>query len=216
MVIELAGASVIARGRLGLSRLDDATWLPACPPKLHDPKKRPTRAICPLTDLETWSACTVPLQGIVIRDTYPDRVQYQCLVTTDLDMTPHDLHDNNRDRWDIEESFMDLTRYWGLNNLGACRLPVATAQIHFIFLAYTLLHLFDHELAQQARRPVPTPALLPGREITVYWHGHYVILLLSQLITIVLDNYQAWLANRDQLLTALRFCEGLPPQRAPD
>lgn len=201
---------------LGLSSLDDATWLVAPPPKLHPKTAQPTRELCPLTDLDTWTACTVPLCGIVIRDTYSDRVQYQCLVTTDLTLTPHELHANSRDRWDIEESFMDLTRYWGLNDLGSCRLPVATAQIHFIFLAYTLLHLFAHEQAQQDASPLPRPAILPGREITVYWRDHYVILLPSELFTIVLDNYQAWLANRDQLIAALRFCEGLPPPRAPD
>jgi hypothetical protein len=63
------------------------------------------------------------LQGIVIRDTYPDRVQLQCLVTTDLGLTPHELHANSCDRWGIEESFMDLTRYWGLETWSACTVP---------------------------------------------------------------------------------------------
>lgn len=215
-VIGLRSDMDLYEDMIGLSRLDDAQWLPAPPPKLHDKKQRPRRELCFLTDLDTWSACTVPLCGIVIRDTYPDRVQVQCLVTTDLDLSPHDLHQLNRDRWDIEESFMDLTRYWGLDALGACRIPVAVAQIHFIFLAYTLLHLFDHELALQGERPLPSPALLPGREITVYWRDHYVILLPSELFTLVFDHYQAWLANREQLIAAMRFCEGLPPQRAPD
>lgn len=214
-VIGLRSDMDLYEDMLGLSRLDDAMWLPAPAPKLHD-KPRPKRELCPLRDLETWTACTVPLQGIVIRDTYPDRVQYQCLVTTDLEMTPRELHANNRDRWGIEESFMDLTRYWGLDDLGSCRLPVATAQIHFIFLAYTLLHLFAYELAQQDETPLPKPALLPGREITCYWRGYYAILLPSELFTIVFDHYQAWLANRDQLIAAMRFCEGQPPQRAPD
>jgi hypothetical protein len=214
-VIGLRSDMDLYEDMLGLARLDDAKWLPASPPKLHA-KPRPKRELCHLTDLETWAACTVPLQGIVIRDTYPDRVQLQCLVTTDLGLTAHELHANNRDRWGIEESFMDLTRYWGLNDLGSCRIPVATAQIHFIFLAYTLLHLFAHEQAQQDETPLPKPALLPGREITCYWRDRYAILLPSELFTIVLDHYQAWLANREQLIAAMRFCEGQPRQRAPD
>lgn len=201
---------------MGLARLDDAQWLQAPSPKLHGRGKRPRRELCPLTDLDSWTTCTVPLQGIVIRDTYPDRVTYQCLVTTDLHLSAHDLHQCNRDRWGIEESFMDLTRYWGLDSLGACRIPVAVAQVHFIFLAYTLLHLFAFEYDQQAHEPLPKPALLPGREITVYWRHHYAILLPSELFTIVLDHYQAWLANREQLIAALRLCEGQPPPRAPD
>ena len=214
-VIGLRSDMDLYEDMLGLTRLDDAQWLPAPPPKLHD-KPLPQRHLCHVTHLETWSACTVPLQGIVIRDTYPDRVQYQCLVTTDLTLTPRQLHAYNRDRWDIEESFMDLTRYWGLDNPGACRLPVATAQIHFIFLAYTLLHLFAQDEAESHKPLLLSSALLAGREITAYWRDHYVILLPSELFTIVLDHYQAWLANRDQLLAALRFCEGLPPTRAPD
>lgn len=159
----------------------------------------------------TWSACTVPLQGIVIRDTYPDRVHLQCLVTTDLSLTPHQLHNSSRDRWAIEESFMDLTRYWGLNSLGSCRLPVAIAQVHFTLLAYSLLHLFAH-LQDRAHKPLLlSAAMLAGREITAYWRGHYAILLPSELLTIVLDNYQAWLVNRDELIRALRLCEGRPP-----
>jgi hypothetical protein len=215
-VIGLRNDMDLYEDMLGLARLDDVQWLPASPPKLHDPSARPKRELCPLRDLETWTACKVPLQGLVIRDTYSDRVQYQCLVTTDLDLTAHELHAYNRDRWAIEESFMDLTRYWGLDDLGSCRLPVATAQIHFIFLAYALLHLFAHEQAQQAEARPQKPVILPGREITCYWRGHYAILLPSQLFTIVLDHYQAWLANRDQLIAAMRFCEGHPPPRAPD
>jgi hypothetical protein len=215
-VIGLRSDMDLYEDMLGLTRLEDAKWLPAPSPKLHG-KPRPQRHLCHVMDLETWSACTVPLQGIVIRDAYPDRVQYQCLVTTDQQMTPQELHANSRDRWGIEECFMDLTRYWGLDDLGSCRLPVATAQIHFIFLAYALLHLFAHQEAEAHKPLLPSPALpLPGREITAYWQDHYAILLLSELLTIVLDHHQAWLANRDQLLDALRFCEGLPPTRAPD
>ena len=200
---------------LGLCRLEDAQWLAAPPPKLHN-KPVPQRWLCPLTDLETWSSCTVPLQGVVIRDVYPDRVQHQCLVTTDLDLTPQQLHAYNRDRWAIEESFMDLSRYWGLDKLGSCRLSVAAAQMHFIFLAYTLLHLFAQQEAEAHQPLLLHPALLGGREIAAYWRDHYAILLPSELLTIILDHYQAWLANREQLITALRYCEGLPPPRAPD
>lgn len=201
---------------LGLCGLPDAPWLPVDPPQLpHGPL--PQRELCPLTDLNTWSACTVPLQGVVIRDTYPDRVQYQCLVTTDLTLTPRQLHRYARDRWSIEESFMDLTRYWGLDRLGSCRPAVGRAQIHFLLLAYTLLHLYDHETqAERAQGEGLRPALVPGREITAYFGNHYAILLPSELFTIVFDHNDAWLANREQLLAAMRLCEGDPTARAPD
>jgi len=201
---------------LGLSQLDDAEWIQAPPPQLHEGPV-PERALCPLSDLETWEACPVPLQGIVIRDTYPDRVQYQCLVTTDLTLTPQQLHQYNRDRWSIEESFMDLTRYWPLDQVGSCRPAVARAQIHFLFLAYGLLHLFAHETEQEQELRLRRPWLLPGREITAYCGDHYAILWPSELVTLILDHIEAWQKNREQLLAALRFCEGLPPPaRAPD
>ncbi len=201
---------------LALSEWLDAQWINAPPPKLHE-KPLPQRQICHVTDLTLWDACTVPLHGIVIRDTYPDdHVEYQCLVSTDLNISPQQLHQYHRDRWNIEETFMDMTRYWGLNSTGSCRMAVATAQMHFIFLAYTLLHLFAHELSQQSEPAQPNPALAPGREITAYWQGHYTILRPSELVTIILDNYQAWLANREQLVAALQFCEGHPSPRAPD
>lgn len=215
-IIGLREHMALYEDMLGLCRLDDAQWVAADPPVLHTTVV-PQRALCPLRDLEGWTACTVPLQGVVIRDTYPDRVQYQCLVTTDLNLTPKQLHGYARDRWSIEESFMDLTRYWGLDQLGSCRPAVGRAQIHFLFLAYTLLHLYawETQAATEGSAP-PRPRLLPGREITAYFGDHYAILLPSELVTIILDHHDAWLVNREQLLAAIRFCEGQPPPRAPD
>ena len=214
-VIGLRENMALYQDMLGLCHLDDALWVAAPPPLLHN-GPTPQRALCPLTDLDTWSACTVPLQGLVIRDTYPDRVQYQCLVTTDLTLTPQALHRYARDRWSIEESFMDLTRYWGLDQLGSCRPAVARAQIHFLFLAYTLLHLYALQAEADERTPTRRPRLLPGREITAYFGNHYAILLPSELVTIILDHHEAWAGNREPLLAALRFCEGGNATRAPD
>lgn len=214
-VIGLRENMELYQDMLGLCHLDDARWIKAPPPRLHD-GHTPQRALCPLAELNTWAACTVPLQGLVIRDTYPDRVQYQCLVTTDLTLTPQQVHRYARDRWSIEESFMDLTRYWRLDQLGSCRPAVARAQLHFLLLAYTLLHLYALEADAQERIPTPRPRLLPGREITAYFGNHYAILWPSELVTIILDHHEAWAGNREQLLAALRHCEGDPTARAPD
>lgn len=200
---------------IGLSQLDDAAWIEAPPPKLHEGPV-PQRALCPLSDLNTWEACTVPLQGLVLRDTYPDHTQYQCLVTTDLTLTAQQLHQYSRDRWSIEESFMDLTRYWPLGHLGSCRPAVARAQLHFLLLAYTLLHLFAHETEPADGPPLPHPRLFPSQQVTAYYGDHYTVLWLSELMTLILDHHQAWQANREQLLAAQRFCEGYHPPRGPD
>ena len=70
--------------------------------------------------------------------------------------------------------------------------------------------------AEQDRAAPRHPRPLPGRELTAYWGDHYAILLPSEWVTIILDHHQAWLANREQLLTAWRFCEGQPLPRVPD
>ena len=111
---------------------------------------------------------------------------------------------------------MDLTRYWHLDQLGSCRPAVARAQLHFLFLAYTLLHLYAREADEQERTAPRRPRLLPGREITAYFGNHYAILLPSELVTIILDHHEAWVGNREPLLAALRHCEGDPTARAPD
>lgn len=212
-VIGLRNDMVLFEDMLGLARLDDAVWLPTDPPKLHQ-KPRPERSVCHLTDLDTWDACTVPLQGIVIRDIYPDgTVRVQCLVTTDLTMTAAEIHRNCRDRWAIEESFMDLTRYWHIERFGSCRPNVAAAQMHFTLLAYTLLHLHIRRTEEEGRRAAPSAVQLAGREVVAYWGRHYAILLLSELVAIIMDNYDAWAANRETIFAALRACEG-PPRPA--
>jgi hypothetical protein len=198
---------------LGLARLDDAVWTPASSPKLRG-KPRPERSLCQLTDLETWDACTVPLQGIVVRDRYPDgTVCFQCLVTTDLTMTAAEIHQNCRDRWAIEESFMDLTRYWNIERFGSCRPNVAAAQYHFTLLAYTLLHLYLRRSEDEGRRAAPGAPVFAGREVVAYWRDCYAILLLSELVALIMDNYDAWAANRETIFAALRACEG-PPRPA--
>jgi hypothetical protein len=212
-VIGLRDNMTLYEDMLGLARLDDAVWTPADPPKLHQ-EPLPERSLCHLTDLDTWDSCTVPLQGIVIRDTYPDgAVRFQCLVTTDLKMSADEIHQNCRDRWAIEESFMDLTRYWHVERFGSCRPNVAAAQFHFTLLAYTLLHLYIRRTEDAGRRAAPSVVQLAGREVVAYWRDHYAILLLSELVALIMDNYDAWAANRETIFAALRACEG-PPRPA--
>ena len=175
-VIGLRSDMVLYEDMIGLSQLEGTIWTSA-----------PQRRLCRLTDLNTWDACTVPLQGIVVRDVYPDgAVALQGIVTTDLEMTASQVHENCRDRWAIEESFMDLTRYWNIERFGSCRHNVAAAQLHFTFRAYTLLHLYMRRSEDAQRRGRPSPVPFGGREVVAYWRDCYVILLLSELVAIVM------------------------------
>lgn len=193
---------------LGLSRLPDTRWARVSPPKRHG-RPRPTRYVTGFTEVESWSSCPVPLSAAVIRDRFPDgKVRHQVVVSTAPAMSAPVLHTWARRRWAIEEAFMALTRYWNLDELGACRHPVYLAQVYFTFLAYALLAAYVARDAALSGPPTPS---LPGRELVIYWGPYYAILLPSELFTIVFDHLPAWQANRARWVEAMRYCEGRSP-----
>ena len=193
---------------LGLSRLPGTRWERVSPPKLHG-QPRPVRHVTGCAGVETWSRCPVPLSAAVIRDDFPDGPRrHQVVVSTAPAMSAKALHNWARQRWQIEEAFMALTRYWNLDQLGSCRHPVYLAQVLFTFLAYALLAAF---VARDAELDGPPGPRLPGRELVIYWGPYYAILLPSELFTIVFDHLPAWQANRAQWVEAMRYCEGRSP-----
>ena len=100
---------------IALSQLPETVWLEVEPPKC---KNQPLcRHIAYLSDLETWDGCAVPLSGIVIRDTYADKVVYQTVVTTDISAKAERIHEWIRTRWAIEETFMEESRYGTLKQV---------------------------------------------------------------------------------------------------
>ncbi len=195
-----------------LSRLPGQTWEQAEPPKIHA-APQPERAIMSLPAMEAeWAACDVPLSACLIRDTYPDEVRYRGLVTTEPHIPAGDILDDDGKRWTLEEVFMTLTRYWHLDDLPPCRLGVAYAMSHFALLAYTLMgfYLQETEAALDIKTwsKAPPPLPMPERELAVYAGPHFALLFPSQLVTIILEHMDAWQANREQLLMALRLTEG--------
>jgi hypothetical protein len=197
----------------GLAELQQEEWQRAAPPKLHQ-GPLPERCILGVQELSTWEAYGGPLTGCLIRDQYPDKTLYQAAVSTDTTMRAAQIHAHKRQRWELEESFMEFARYWNVDHLGSCRPMVYVAQVHFTFLAFTLLFAFA------ARRNTPVgrlaavvPMLVPSRELVVYWCHFYAILRPSELLSTVLEHADAWQANRERLMEALRYCEG--PARGP-
>jgi hypothetical protein len=184
-VIGLKTDMVLYTDMLSLVTEPETVWLPANLPKYGAGKPVPTqRHIAYVSDLETWDSCGVPLAGIVIRDTYPDKVIYQCVVTTDLTAEPEQIHEWIRSRWQIEETFMQASRYGGLNNIGSCRKTVGAAIAHFVLLAYTLLRLFAREEVSDGldfRRM----AAFPGIELVAYWKDYYAIIFASEFMEII-------------------------------
>jgi hypothetical protein len=197
---------------LNLSRLPESQWEEAEPPKLSK-GPLPERVIMSFSNLEgEWSTCDAPLSGCLIRDTYPDKVKYQGLVTTAQHVPASEILSADRRRWTLEEVYMTLTRYWQFDDLAPCRIGLAYALIHFAFLAFTLLGFYLQEtntaLDPQTWNNAPPPLPLPERELAVYAGSHFTLLLPSELIALILANIDAWQTNRGQLLLALRICEG--------
>jgi len=195
-----------------LSRLSDAEWTPAEPPKIHAGQV-PDRATMGFGHLDgEWKNFDAPLSGCLIRDVYPDRTSYQGLVTTAATTSATEILKDNGRRWALEEVYMPLTRYWDFGDLPPARLGVVLAMVHFVLLAFTLLgfHLQEMEAADalESLNMGPPPLPLPERELAVYAGTHFALLLASESMEIVLFNVDAWQDHREQLLMALRHCEG--------
>ena len=193
-----------------LSRLAGAVWTAVEPPKIHD-QPLPQRAIMGFTDLQKeWFGASAPLSGCLIRDTYPDRIVYQGLVTTSSAAASEILNDHGQ-RWTLEEVFMTLTRYWNLDDLPPCRQGVAYAQVHFALNAFTLLGFYLQETEQgdiSTWNLAPPPFPMPERELAIYAGPNFTLLRPSELLEIILNHVDAWKANQATLLMALRMCEG--------
>jgi len=208
VVIGVKSSMNIYEDLLGLTRLPETKWQRVDPPKYRD-RECPKRYVTGFKELESWEACPVPLSGVVIRDEFSDRTNYQVVVSTDERLSATQLERCHRARWSIEEAFMALTRYWNIDELGSCRHPVYLAQVYFTLLAYALLGVFAERKA--AEPLLPPVALFPGRELVVYHGPHYAILLPSEVFEIVFAHSDVWLENQEKVLEALRHCEGRPP-----
>ena len=206
-VIGLRSDMGLHQDMISIAGQSETTWLDAPPPKYNG--VRPTRHIAYISDLELWEQCSVPLAGIVIRDTYSDKTQFYTVVTTDLLAEPEQIHEWMRSRWAIEETFMEESRYGSLNCIGSCRPAVASAIAHFSLLAYTLLRLFARK--EQAKEKLKRPTLpFAGVELVVYWRSNYAIIYPSQLVQIVAKHSTSWGSRLDQMLDKLRILEQPP------
>ena len=191
----------------GLARLPDTQWQELPPPQNHR-QPPPRREITAFHELQSWSACEAPLCGCLIRDTYPDHVEYQAVVMTAPTATANDIYRGRQQRWDLEEVLMALTRYWRFDQLPPCHRGVAWAMVHFTLLAFTLLGIYLAHSDTDRRPWSPPPLPLPERELAVYVGPYFALLRPSELLTIILENHEAWLRNKDRLLEALRLTEG--------
>lgn len=126
---------------LGLSGLPDTVWENVPPPKNHGGPP-PIRQVAFFPQVESWNACTIPLTGLVVRDQYPTgEVAYQAYMSPRTFPNAASFYKEQRRRWDDEECYIALARYWNANDLPPLRLGVARALVHFALVAYLLLSL---------------------------------------------------------------------------
>ena len=195
---------------VGLANMEETVWEEVAAPKNHR-SPAPKRELALFPEITTWDACQVPLSGLVIRDLYPDgKQEWQVYVSPRSYAKASDFYDRQRLRWQEEECFMALTRYWGADDLPPLREGVARALIHFSLLAYLLLGLFRWQEEGQeeplANALLP-PMIVPEVELAVYAGQHYALLTASELLTIIFDNFPAWHKHRRKLLRSLRLAE---------
>jgi len=183
-------------------RAPPEAWSGVPLPKRPKGKVRPLRRqLLGLQDQPGWEGLDLPVSVCVVRDTYPDKVEYWVLLCTAPELSAQAIYDLFGRRWGIEECFMALARYHGINDLYPCRPGLALALIHFTLLASTLRYLCL--LARAAHGPWPRTKYL-----VVYWGGYYALLHASEVFQQVFDHWPLWEDRREQILDALRYCEG--------
>ncbi len=208
VVIGLKSDMILHQDMISLSTHADTKWK-----RVESPKYRkgeiPRRYICYLSELDLWEECRAPLSGIVIRDRYTDKVEYQTVVTTDLNASAEQIHRWIRSRWDIEETFMTESRYGCLNSIGSCRESVAAAIVHFSLLANTLLKLFGRQ-EEADRRDIRPRLMTAGVELVAYWREYYAIIFPSKLIELAVRCGPSWGERLPSILEKLRAVEQPP------
>lgn len=205
------GIDTIIRIREGMDNWEAAVrFAKRAPPQAWQsvplPKRRKgcalplKRELLGLQDQPGWETLELPIALCLVRDSYADKVEYWLLVSTDPQQSALQIYELFRRRWGIEETFMALARYHGLNRIHACRDGLALAIIHFSLLAYTLRYLC---------RSLRGASTLPRTKyLVVYWAGYYALLHASQILEKVFDHLSAWEDRREEILEALRYCEG--------
>jgi hypothetical protein len=213
------GTDTVLRIREGMDNYEAAvrqaeraaprTWQTVALPRRRARETRPRRReVLGLVDQPGWEGLDLPIAVCVVRDTYADtasptgeRVEYWVLISTQPNLSARAIYGLFRQRWGIEECFMALARYHGINDLAPCRPGLALALIHFTLLAHLLRYLCL--LARAAHHPRPRTKYL-----VVYWAGYYALLHASQVFEQVFANVAAWQGRQEAILEALRYCEG--------
>jgi hypothetical protein len=188
----------------------DRPWREVAVPKRPAGHERPVRReITGLSDWPGWDAFGQDLALCLVRDTYADgSIDMWCLMSTDPTAAALQIYDAFSRRWHLEETYMALSRYHGLNAIPASRIGVACARVHALLFSYTLRWL----CRQQARQQQAKNGQKPWRRLTpnliVYAGGAFAVLKPSIVLGTILTHADVWVAKREEILAAIRYCEG--------
>jgi hypothetical protein len=139
-----------------------------------DPAKVVVRTqICPIKGFTSWSECGVPINVLLIRETYADKHQDQWALMDTADwVDPRQPREQYGLRTKIEERHRLLKCFHDLSDFHSRRFNVIAAQVVFILLSYTLRQwqLWKFRQEELAGK---SPALL-GRRLNL--HSEYVVI----------------------------------------
>jgi hypothetical protein len=185
-------------------------WRKTAVPKRPNGHERPVlREITGFTDWPGWEKYGQDLALCVVRDTYANgNIDIWCLMSTDPTISALAIYDSFRRRWQLEELFMALSRYHGLNSIPASRIGVGCARVHALFFAYTLRWLCRHKAEQQQEANGSKPWRRRTNKLIIYAGGAFAILQPSVILEIVLTHSEVWVTRKKEILSAIRYCEG--------
>ncbi len=151
---------------------------------LVEPKRRSSE-LAVVENLETYSACPVPLHALVNRETYDDRhAEYWVLLDTARITDPKRVRQDYALRVTIEERHRQLKCFSDLEAFSSRAFSLVVNQVVFVLLTYSLLQWF---LLRQGRKDLnrKTPTRISE--------------LLRPTITVILIYYQSYVAHLSPL-----------------
>ena len=146
--------------------------------KAQEPPPDPAKVlkqteVCSIGGFNSWSQCTVPLDVVLIRETYGDDHQDQWgLMSTASVRDPVRPIEQYGLRTTIEERHRILKCFHDLSDFSSRRFNVIAAQVVFILLSYTLRQWQLWKL-QQEKLAGKTPGFLE-RELSA--HSQFVVI----------------------------------------
>jgi len=181
-------------------------WTEAPLPKIKKGRRPVQRRVMRCAGLESWSRLGLPADALIVEDRFAEGELRHFVVAAvgNTEEDPLALLARWRSRWAIEEFFMVADRYGKLGRLFPCRPGFARTWVHFAFLTYSLLFLFDLWSKDH-------PLLLSAtRDLLVILGGHYALIGLGQFTALLLDHHDVWQSKRTEVMRKLDFPDQPP------